>query len=103
MIIHQPLRRIYRGSELVWVEDGPAQEMTPEQLYKHWLPDNWSFIFAEMDDDCSGTVCARMELYKRAAILTDDPESVRIVNKNWRWAFIRRNIHKYDPNIEEAP
>lgn len=103
MIIHQPLRRIYRGSELVWVEDGPAQEMTPEHLYKHWLPDIGSFVFAEMNDECSGTVSARMSVWKRAEIITDDIESVRVVNQNWRWAFIRRNHHKYDPNIMEAP
>ena len=104
MIIHQPLRRIYRGSELVWVEDGPAQEMTPEQLYKHWLPDVGSYVFAEIHEDCSGTVALQMCNYKRATILTDDIDSVRVVNQNWRWAFIRRHRHEYSTSFtEEAP
>ena len=101
MIIHQQLRRIYRGARLVWVEDGPAQEMTPEQLYKHWLPYVDLFIFADMDDDCSGTVCARMNVFKRASILTDDIDSVRAVNQKWRLAYIRRRHHEYSTSFVE--
>ncbi len=103
MIIHQPLRRIYRGSELVWVEDGPAQEMTPEQLYKHWLPWCNTFVCADVFMDGSGVVHTQT-VTMRATILTDDIESVRVVNQNWRWAFIRRHRHEYSTSFtEEAP
>ena len=94
MIIHQKQKRVYRGSGLVWVDDGEPDVMTPEQLYYHWLPDVGSYVFAEIDDDCSGTVALQMCNYKRATILTDDIDSVRVVNQKWREEFIHRD-HQY--------
>lgn len=102
MIIHQKQKRVYRGSGLVWINDGEPEEMTPEQLYKHWLPWVGCFVQADVFMDGSGVVYTQI-VTMRSTILTDDIESVRVVNQNWRWAFIRRHHHEYNQNIEEAP
>ena len=103
MIIHQKQKRVYRGSGLVWIDDGEPEAMTPEQLYKHWLPWIGSFVCAEVFMDGSGVVETQMSAM-RSTILTDDIDSVRVVNQNWRLAFIRRHRHEYSTSFtEETP
>lgn len=93
MIIHQKQKRVYRGSGLVWIDDGEPETMTPEQLYKHWLPWIESFVSAEVFMDGSGVVHTHL-CAMRATILTDDIDSVRVVNQKWREEFINRD-HQY--------
>ena len=102
MIIHQKQKRVYRGSDLIWIDDGEPEEMTPEQLYKRWLPWAGCFVSVDVFMDGSGVVYTQIGAM-RATILTDDIDSVRIVGQNWRWAFIRRHHHEYIGSMEEAP
>jgi len=93
MIIHQKQKRVYRGSGLVWIDDGEPEVMTPEQLYKHWLPWSNTFVCADVFMDGSGVIYTQT-VAMRATILTDDIDSVRVVTQKWREEFIHRD-HQY--------